>query len=196
MASDLLTIAEIAKRLELPESTVRYYRNRFDEYIPSVGEGRSRRYKKEALEVFAVIADGLRNNETATSVKNTLDRTFPRNIDIEDEPQQPMAVEQQQLISGQQAIAFKQAMEEMAAALSRIADQEEEIKNLKEEVVKLHKIQEQQDNERRINESEREKELVERNRWVDEQLRQITERQIAQAEEKKKRTFWQKLLGK
>jgi hypothetical protein len=39
---ELLTVAEIAKRLRLPESTVRYYRNRFNAYVPSVGSGRAK----------------------------------------------------------------------------------------------------------------------------------------------------------
>ncbi len=38
----LLTAAQIAKELNLPESTVRYYRDRFTEYIPTTGEGRNR----------------------------------------------------------------------------------------------------------------------------------------------------------
>ena len=57
---ELLTIAQIAKQLDLPESTVRYYRDRFSEYIPTTGEGRGRRYKGEAVEVFRFIADKLR----------------------------------------------------------------------------------------------------------------------------------------
>ena len=57
---ELLTIAQIAKQLGLPESTVRYYRDRFSEYIPTTGEGRGRRYRGEAVEVFRVIADKLR----------------------------------------------------------------------------------------------------------------------------------------
>ena len=39
---------------------MRYYRDRFSEYIPTAGEGRSRRYKGEAVEVFGFIADKLR----------------------------------------------------------------------------------------------------------------------------------------
>lgn len=46
---ELMTMAEIAKQSGLPESTVRYYRERFAPYVPAVGEGRGRRYHPEAL---------------------------------------------------------------------------------------------------------------------------------------------------
>lgn len=39
---ELMTMAEIAKQSGLPESTVRYYRERFAPYVPAVGEGRGR----------------------------------------------------------------------------------------------------------------------------------------------------------
>lgn len=52
MENKLLTIAQIAKELRMPESTARYYRDKFIEYIPYVGEGRSKRYRPETVEVL------------------------------------------------------------------------------------------------------------------------------------------------
>jgi DNA-binding transcriptional MerR regulator len=46
---ELMTMAELAKQTGLPESTVRYYRERFAPYVPVVGEGRGRHYHPEAL---------------------------------------------------------------------------------------------------------------------------------------------------
>lgn len=89
---ELLTIAEIAKRLELPESTVRYYRNRFAAFIPVVGEGRGRRYRPEALDVLRFIADALRSGAPAEDVETALQARFPMII----EPQQQSAATQQQ----------------------------------------------------------------------------------------------------
>src|SRR5690606_24289912 len=85
-----------AKRLGLPESTVRYYRDRFPEYVPSVGDGRRRRYRPEAVDVLRFIADGLRNERTATEIAEALGRMFPKTLDVHDEPQQPTAAAQQQ----------------------------------------------------------------------------------------------------
>jgi len=47
-----LTLKEIAKRLGVPESNLRYYRNRIGDFLPSAGKGRRRRYFPEAEEIF------------------------------------------------------------------------------------------------------------------------------------------------
>ena len=48
----LLTLKEIAARLGVPESNLRYYRNRIGDFLPSVGKGRKRRYFSESEEIF------------------------------------------------------------------------------------------------------------------------------------------------
>ena len=68
MEPELLTIAELSRHLELPESTTRYYCNRFAEYLASVGEGRRRRFKPEALEVLKTIAQTMRRDKNAYAV--------------------------------------------------------------------------------------------------------------------------------
>ena len=69
-ASDqtLLTIAELARNLDLPESTTRYYCNRFAEHLASVGEGRRRRYMPEALDTLRTIVETMRRNKNAFAV--------------------------------------------------------------------------------------------------------------------------------
>ncbi|CAK7017534.1 MAG: hypothetical protein DELT_02299 [Desulfovibrio sp.] len=64
----LLTIAELSRSLDLPESTTRYYCNRFAGHLPSVGEGRRRRYKPEALEKLRTIAETMRRDKNAFAV--------------------------------------------------------------------------------------------------------------------------------
>jgi DNA-binding transcriptional MerR regulator len=49
---ELLTLKEIAQQIGVPESNLRYYRNRIGEYLPSAGKGRRRRYYPEAAEIF------------------------------------------------------------------------------------------------------------------------------------------------
>jgi len=52
----LLTLRQLAQELDIPESTVRYYRDAFLDHIPSVGTGRRRRYPQEATRVLRTIA--------------------------------------------------------------------------------------------------------------------------------------------
>ena len=68
MGSELLTIADLARILDLPESTTRYYCNRFADHLPSVGEGRRRRFKPEASDVLRTIAETMRRDKNAFAV--------------------------------------------------------------------------------------------------------------------------------
>ncbi|MBJ7939533.1 MerR family transcriptional regulator, partial [Bacillus cereus] len=52
MEQILLTISQIAKELQIPESTARYYRDRFINYIPFVGKGRAKKYRPETVEIL------------------------------------------------------------------------------------------------------------------------------------------------
>ena len=94
MAAELRTVAAIARDLDLPESTVRYYRDRFADYIPSVGNGRGRRYPPEALAVLRFIADGLRSNVPASELEAALRARFPVAVGVGPQ-QQPAATQRQ-----------------------------------------------------------------------------------------------------
>lgn len=83
----LLSIADISRHFSLPESTTRYYCKRFAAFIPSVGEGRRRRYRKETLEVVAAILEEMQKSRTAAAVESALDSRFPRNaLALSDKP--------------------------------------------------------------------------------------------------------------
>lgn len=75
----LLSIADISRHFSLPESTTRYYCKRFSAFIPSVGEGRRRRYRGETLEVIAAILEEMQRSRTAAAVETALESRFPRN---------------------------------------------------------------------------------------------------------------------
>lgn len=144
----LLTIAEIAQELKLPESTVRYYRDRFADFIPTVGRGRGRKYKPEALEVLRFIAEGLRNDLTATEVAEAVSRIFPISATPSAEPQQTAAATQREAFLAL-VEAQGQAMRQVAAALERIATQGEETAALRREVEALREEVAQLRNERK-----------------------------------------------
>ena len=96
MERDLLTLSEIADQLDLPESTARYYKKKFKEFIPAVGEGRQMRYKPEAVEVLRMIAEGMNRNLNATEIAERLSTEFATNIDFRNQPQTIATTKQQQ----------------------------------------------------------------------------------------------------
>lgn len=119
----LLTIAELARNLDLPESTTRYYCNRFAAHLPSVGEGRRRRYKPEALEKLRTIAATMRRDKNAYAVDLAL-----RNE--EGDPSAPAPIQPQALATtalfAEQVLTHMEsqtkALQDIAAAIGMFAD--------------------------------------------------------------------------
>lgn len=66
---EYLSMTELARRLELPESTMRYYCKRFARFLPYKGEGRRRRYAPETEKTLVFIASAMHHNKNATAVE-------------------------------------------------------------------------------------------------------------------------------
>ncbi|MEF3696064.1 helix-turn-helix domain-containing protein [Desulfolutivibrio sp.] len=76
----LYSIAAVARQLDVPESTLHYWKNRFRDHLPCLGEGRGRRFRPEALEIFRAIAQGLGRGLSVDEVKVDLADRFPVNV--------------------------------------------------------------------------------------------------------------------
>jgi DNA-binding transcriptional MerR regulator len=89
--TDLLSVLTIAKRLNIPESTCRYYCRQYADFLPSVGDGRGKRYKEGAIEVLQIIVDMAKDNRSSTDIASHLRQQFPVNIpSSSDHYQQPL----------------------------------------------------------------------------------------------------------
>ena len=121
-------MAEIARRLDLPESTVRYYRDRFPEFVPAVGEGRARRYQPAALEVLRFIADAMRTGTPLDAITAALRASFP--VNVRNESQQQITTTQQQT-----AATIADALRTLAPALLETRDA---IATLRNELQEYH----------------------------------------------------------
>jgi DNA-binding transcriptional MerR regulator len=121
---ELYTIAEIARILKIPESTARYYRDRHRDYMAHIGRGRKKRYKPEALEAMRLVCELADNSKTAEEIEEALNRKFTRNIETEEQTAVTTAGEQQLKIFN---------------VLDRIADQKDQIQELRQEVDELKK---------------------------------------------------------
>ena len=116
----LLSIADISRHFSLPESTTRYYCKRFAAFIPSVGEGRRRRYRPETLEVIAAILEQMRKSRTAASVENALLARFPRNALAVSKPE-PCLTQAEHPVAELLPAAALQLLERQTLALEGIA---------------------------------------------------------------------------
>lgn len=119
VAEPLLSIADISRHFSLPESTTRYYCKRFAAFIPSVGEGRRRRYRQETLDVIGFILQEMRQSRTAAAVEATLHERFPQNALALERPTAPAAARhgEEQMFPH----AALSLMERQATALEDIA---------------------------------------------------------------------------
>jgi DNA-binding transcriptional MerR regulator len=142
---ELLTLAAVAERLRLPESTVRYHAKKFSQFIPTSGDGRQRRYRPEAVEILRTVAEMLKHNQTATEVMEYLQRNYPINMRVDSEGElsattkpQPTATKQQQPdlpVNLRDFLEMHMEMVKQSVDKDRlIIDQQKEINRLKEEV--------------------------------------------------------------
>lgn len=165
MTEDLYTIAEIAAELGLSESTVRYYRDKFPEYISAIGEGKKRRYRAAALEALRFIADSLRSGKTAEETQQALSLKFQREIKIAAiaaaEPQQVNF----SIRTGEMVVVQAAALERIATILDSIVAKDQkigalssEVQTLSDEIVFLRRKLDHQDQEiiTRLDQLERE----------------------------------------
>lgn len=182
-------MAQIAKQLNLAESTARFYRDRFEDYIPTVGEGRKKRYKPETIEVLRFIAEGFKRNLTAIDIEDGLSRMVARNIEVKEETAITIAATQQQSENEikQYNLQLQIALEQISAAMQLIADQKEEITELRKHIADIEKKQQEQ--QEYINTK-----LGDQNQKLSENEIQETKKEIASDQKEKKKGFFSRFF--
>lgn len=193
MEQTLLTISQIAKELQIPESTARYYRDRFINYIPFVGKGRGKKYRPETVEILRFIAEGFNRNLTAMEIEDGLSRMVARNVEVEEETATTIAAAQQQWedrgipIQIEVGEKFQQMMNQFTLAMEVIADQKQEIAELRKTVAELQSKQneKEKDIENKLNSND--EKLIEVIKEIQETKQQIENTQSS--------SWWQRLWG-
>ncbi|TVM16897.1 MerR family transcriptional regulator [Oceanidesulfovibrio indonesiensis] len=75
--TEYMSLREIGRRLNIPPSSVAYYKDRFSRFIPQQGgSGRRTRYPADALPIFKEIRHMFNNNYSAEQVERDLARKF------------------------------------------------------------------------------------------------------------------------
>ena len=123
---ELLTATEMARRLGIPESTARFYARRFSAFLPTVGEGRSRRYQPEALDVLRIVADAVHAGMPTAQIHQALTERFALTV----EPQQQLATTQQQSVTTQDPVIVAELRAVVTDLRSELADVLTELRSL------------------------------------------------------------------
>ncbi|MFV0421676.1 MerR family transcriptional regulator [Oleidesulfovibrio sp.] len=73
MARELLSLREIGRRLDVPPSSIVYYKDRFVRFIPTAGgKGRRLKYPPEAVTLFKEIREMFERNLSAEEIESHL----------------------------------------------------------------------------------------------------------------------------
>ena len=119
----------MARILKIPVSTASYYRDRHNDFMPSTGSGRKKKYKPESLEALKLIVKLASNNTSTDDIEEALNQAGPRNIEVQQKHNNGTTTVQQQ--------SFQQV--KFIKLLNRIANQKKEIRELREDVNEIKK---------------------------------------------------------
>lgn len=77
-----MLIKDIAEKTGIGESTIRFYINKFPEYIHFRMEGRRKKYAPEAPEIIKYISDRYAEQWTAEQIRMGLEKKYGRVIEV------------------------------------------------------------------------------------------------------------------
>lgn len=77
----MLTIKGISEQTGIAESTLRFYRDTFPDFIPCTGIGRRKRYYDDSIAVFQFISECMAKNMDKQDVREQLSERFALYID-------------------------------------------------------------------------------------------------------------------
>ncbi|BCS86945.1 MerR family transcriptional regulator [Pseudodesulfovibrio sediminis] len=133
MNKKFISLREVGRQLDIPPSTIVYYKDKFAKYIPSEGgEGRRTRYPVEVLEIFRRIRKMFNDNWSTEQIERELALKFSVLMNDQQRDQlfeQPLS---------------RQGLDHLSGVLSKMSDVLEnqslfrsEIRSLRDEVAEL-----------------------------------------------------------
>lgn len=144
-SSEYLSLREIGRRLNIPPSSVAYYKDRFSQFIPQQGgSGRRIRYPADAIPVFKEIRHMFNNNYSAEQVERDLARKFSPMCDLPHGQAEPQSVAELagvvEKLSGlldTQAL-FRAEIDSLRGELSTLKEEKERIEaRYRDEIARL-----------------------------------------------------------
>jgi DNA-binding transcriptional MerR regulator len=72
--TNLTSLRDIATSLTTPESTLRLYRDEFEEFVATSGQGRRRRYPEESVQILRRIVERKRGGWPSARIREELAR--------------------------------------------------------------------------------------------------------------------------
>lgn len=151
VVEEYLTVAQIAEKTNVPDTTVRRYLKLFETFFKSKAYGRTKKYSPDAVEIILVISKLYEESKSTSEIRERLQSTVLQIIDIEKPEHVPVTINTTSdiaiLLEAQETIvqAFREEIEEMRKGYN--ADNEKMVKEiaaLRTEIVALRDIHQQE----------------------------------------------------
>ncbi|WP_040372075.1 MerR family transcriptional regulator [Desulfovibrio oxyclinae] len=127
VAEEYISLREVGRRLGIPPSTVVYYKDKFERFIPASGpEGRRRKYPVEVVEIFGRIREMFSKNYSVEQIERELALKFGSMINVEQQGESVTA-------------EFGRVLDKMSEALQDQSLFRSEIRSLRDEVAELRR---------------------------------------------------------
>lgn len=81
----MYTITQLAKEINIPESSARNYRDKFPEYFQSFKDGRLKKYGEDSLKSLKIIRESFENNLTESDIYRVLQDEIGPVVEIHEE---------------------------------------------------------------------------------------------------------------
>lgn len=79
---NLYTLTEIARMLNIPESTARNYRDQFKQYLAAYATNRKPLYDQTTIDKLRFIASRKQEGKTKEQIHNLLEQQFPKVVEV------------------------------------------------------------------------------------------------------------------
>jgi len=183
MASERLTVSELAKAAGIPERTLRRYIERHGAYLDARVQGGRVTLGPGAAAILRRIRDLYGQGMDAEQVDAALAASLPATVTVAGH------------MAAAEAEALGRMLERVAEAMADVAEEQrrqaEEIARLRQELAATRELLECQENERRLAEQERDLALEERDRRLMQLIRELQTRRTPWW-----RRWWRGRLGR
>ncbi|MCP3029667.1 MerR family transcriptional regulator [Halobacillus sp. A5] len=181
------TLAEIAKKMKRPRTTLQSWKDQFSEFLPSIGRGRNMRYEEDALEVFSIIEKMKEAGEPHERIREVLQSAVPV-ITIDDVSNDVMP----KPIVNTMIEGYESFFKEIQLQNKLLMEQNESFRKQNEERKKEYvELKEQLKNLQETNETSKEQMMQQATRRDELLMKTMTEIM----EQKQKQGFWSRLFA-
>lgn len=158
MTEELYTLAQISRIIDVPESTVRYYRNTFSSYFKPIGKGKRKRYGQDAINTLRFISYHLRDGCSIAEVAELLKKQFQQVIEVTATKATITQVEQVEENKKENGFLLadisvsKAIIQQLSTTLTVLSDYKHEVEGLRNQLWQLQQERDEQ-KERELSEA-------------------------------------------